>query len=240
MAYDNFNLLPENESTGGEIPVIIQKKGGQRPKNPPFGMPLPVQLPAESSSPSVEHTNKFPLDLDKLRLPQNYGDGFGVKKLVTRIPVRKPIKTDFFRVQSGEEWRFQTMILELKGEGETYLVLPEVWDTIAELIRPAVFHVGIDRRNNVFLIPIPLSGEDGRRNSWHQSLAEAVSMAEKQWVRIASNKNVGGYDVFVSQADLPSPSWPEMSMDEMLKIAFRHNLITSLEHPVVRQLLGSA
>ena len=30
-------------------------------------------------------------DLDALRLPQNFGEALGVKRLITRVPVRKPL-----------------------------------------------------------------------------------------------------------------------------------------------------
>lgn len=177
-------------------------------------------------------------NLNALRLPQNFGEALGVRKAITRVPVRKPNKTEFFRVRPGEEWRFQTMILEIKDEGETYVLMPEVWDAIHELLRPAMLHVGIDRRNNVFLIPIPLPGEDGRRNSWHQSLAQIVEQAEDKWIRIAANKGVGGYDAFIAEAKLPEPEWPDLSLDELMEIAFRDKIIASAEHPIIRQLLG--
>lgn len=177
-------------------------------------------------------------NLNALRLPQNFGESLGVRKAITRVPVRKPNKTDFFRVRPGEEWRFQTMILEIKDEGETYVLMPEVWGAIHELLRPAMLHVGIDRRNNVFLIPIPLPGEDGRRNSWHQSMAEIVEIAADKWVRTAANKGVGGYDVYIAEAKLPEPEWPDLTLDELVEIAFRDKIISSTEHPIIRQLLG--
>ena len=108
-------------------------------------------------------------DLDALRLPQNFTDTCGVQRVLTRVPVRKPPKTEFFRVRPGEAWRFQAMTLELKEEGETYLVTAAVYDVVPEVLRPAVLHTAVDRRNNVFLIPVPLPGPDGRRNPWHQS-----------------------------------------------------------------------
>lgn len=177
-------------------------------------------------------------DLDALRLPQNFGESLGVKRLITRVPVRKPLKTEFFRVRSGEPWRFQTMILELKEEGETFLLAPAVWDAVPELLRPAMLHTAIDRRNNVFLIPVPLPGPDGRRNPWHQSLAEVVAMAETKWVRSVANKAVGGYDMLVADANLAEPEWPDTSFQELVQIAFRERLIQSPDHPVVTQLLG--
>lgn len=192
-----------------------------------------------STMETTKPTSSIPgFDLNALRLPQNFGETLGVKRMITRVSVRKPNKTDFFRVRSGDEWRFQTMILEIKDEGETYILTPEVWNAVPELLRPAMSHTAIDRRNNVFLIPIPLPGEDGRRNSWHQSMAEIVELAESSWVRTAANKGVGGYDVFVAEAKLAEPEWPSSTLAELVQIAFRDKLITSPDHPVIRQLLG--
>lgn len=177
-------------------------------------------------------------DLNALRLPQNFGDALGVKRVLTRVPVRKPNKSEFFRVRTGEGWRFQTMILEIKEESETYLVAPEVWNAVFELLRPAMLHLAIDRRNNVFLIPVPLPGQDGRRNPWHQSLAEVVATAETQWVRSVANMAIGGYDMLVAEAALSEPEWPDTPFDELIEIAFRGRIIQSPDHPVVAQLLG--
>ena len=138
------------------------------------------------------------LDLDALRLPQNFGETLGVKRVITRVPVRKPIRTEFFRTHPGEAWRAQIMILELKEERETYLLAPTIWDLVSEVARPAMIHTAIDRQNNVFLIPVPLPGPDGRRNSWHQSLAGVVAMAETKWLRCIANMVVGGYEMHVA------------------------------------------
>lgn len=184
-------------------------------------------------------TNSTPgFDLNALRLPQNFGETLGVKRMITRVPVRKSIKTEFFRVRPGEDWRFQTMILEIKDEGETYLLAPDMWDAVPGLSRPAMLHTAIDRRNNVFLIPIPLPGEDGRRNPWHQSLAEVVAMAETKWVRSVANMAVGGYDMLVAEGKIAEPEWPSTTLAELLQIAFRDKIITATDHPIIRQLLG--
>jgi len=177
-------------------------------------------------------------DLNTLKLPQNFGDSLGVTKKITRIPVRKPLKTDYFRVRSGEAWRYQTMILELKEENETYVLHPDLWNIIPEIIRPAALFVGIDRRNNVFLIPVPLPGADGKHNSWHQSLLEVLEMAKAHWVRSVSNKAVSGYDILVAEGNLAEPDWPDLNFEELFDIAFRQRFIDSQEHPVIMQLLG--
>ena len=101
-----------------------------------------------------------------------------------------------------------------------------------------MLHTAIDRRNNVFLIPIPLPGEDGRRNPWHQSLAEVVAMAETKWVRSVANMAVGGYDMLVAEGKIAEPEWPSTTLAELLQIAFRDKIITATDHPIIRQLLG--
>jgi len=37
---------------------------------------------------------------------------------------------------------------------------------------------------------------------------------------------------------MDEPTWPELSMREILSLAFRDKLITSLDHPIVRGLRG--
>ncbi len=177
-------------------------------------------------------------DLNTLRLPANYGATLGVKKLLTNIPVTKPKKAQFFRVHAADDMTFNAMILEQKESRETYVVLPDVAQHLSELVRPVQIHAAIDRQNNVLLIPVPLPGEDGTRNPWHESLAQAVDLAKSKWLRISANMHTGGYDVFQAEASLPDPEWPEHTMDDLIQVAFRGKIITSLEHAVVQSLLG--
>ncbi len=178
------------------------------------------------------------LDLNSLRLPANYGATLGVKKLLTNVPVSKPKKPQFFRTHAAEDMTFAAMFLEQKEARESYVVLPNVAQEISELVRPVMLHAAIDRQNNVFLIPVPLPGEDGTRNPWHESLAQAVEHAKLKWIRITANMHIGGYDVNEAQAELPEPEWPSHGIDALIEVAFRGKIITSLDHPVVQSLLG--
>lgn len=189
-----------------------------------------------ASSPALAATN---LDLNSLRLPPNYGATLGVKKVFTTIPVNKPDKTKFFKVLTGEEWVFGAYILQLKEVNETYLVSPHIAPILGGLARPAQLHAAIDRHNNVFLIPVFLPGEDGKRNQWHESLAQAVNLAETHWVRVVANMSVGGYDVLQAQGALAEPVWPDTSMEELVNVAFRCKIIDTENHPVIHGLLGA-
>jgi len=193
----------------------------------------PQNKPEQPASNPTTHA-----DLKSLRLPTNYGATLGVKKLLTNVLVGKPKKSQFFRTHPSDDMTFPAMILENKDSHETYLVAPEVAQVISELVRPVMLHAAIDRQNNVFLIPVPLPGEDGSRNPWHESLAEAVKHAQSKWIRITANINIGGYDVYEAEGELPEPEWPAHDIEELVKVAFRGKIIESLDHPIIQSLLG--
>lgn len=178
------------------------------------------------------------LDLQALRLPANYGATLGVKKLLTNVPVSKPKKVQFFRTHSAADMTFPAMLLEQKESRENYLVMPDVAQAISELVRPVQLRAAIDRQNNVFLIPVPLPGESGTRNPWHESLAQAVELAKLKWLRISANMLAGSYDVYEATGVLPDPEWPAHDIDALVGVAFRGKIITGLDHPVVQSLLG--
>ena len=182
----------------------------------------------------TQNTSPF----SSLRLSQNFGETLGVKKVLTTVPVGKPTKDRFFRTHTSPSWVFPTWILENKAAGETYIVSPEVASVLGDLVRPVELYAVIDRQNNPSLIPIPLPGPNGVRNPWHESLLQAVLRARLVWLRISANMALGGYDIFEAAASLPEPIWPETTMDELLEVAFRGRIITSLDHPVVQDRLG--
>jgi hypothetical protein len=177
-------------------------------------------------------------DLENLRLSQNFGELVGVKKLLTTVPVRKPGRQDFFRVRPGEDWRLETVILELKEERETYLVDQNLWGNLPGELIPKVLYTVINRQAVLSLWPIRLPGEDGRHDAWNRSALEAAEMAQKNWIRVAANMSLGAYDVYESKAGIPEPEWPEITFQEILRLAFKDRFIRSLDHPVVRRLQG--
>jgi hypothetical protein len=63
-------------------------------------------------------------------------------------------------------------------------------------------------------------------------------MARGAWVRVAANTSLAGYDVFKATAPLPPPAWPELSFEELLRIAFRDRYIDTMDHIVLRRLRG--
>ncbi len=94
-----------------------------------------------------------PFALDRLRLSPNYGANLGVKKVLTTVPVRKPDKQWWIRVHPDEAWRIDTAVIELKEEGEIYLVDRSLWDGLTDEIVPVMLFTAITARA-VFLWPV--------------------------------------------------------------------------------------
>ena len=176
--------------------------------------------------------------INDLRLPQNFGEQFGVKRILTTVSVGKPPPPRFFRTKLSQEMAFDAYLVEDKVGGGYYVVTAAIAGILGKLARPVRLYAAIDRSDYPFLIPVPLPDETGRRNPWHESLLRAVEAAEKNWVRLMANKGLGMYEVFEAEIKLPEPNWPEITMEELVDRAFTGRIVTSADHPMVQGLLG--
>jgi hypothetical protein len=172
-----------------------------------------------------------------LRLPQNFGAALSVKKLLTTVPVGKPLKTQFFRCHPDPVMVLPVLLLETE-QNESYAVSPSMAHTLGGLARAVHLYVVIDRQGNLRLVPVPMPNESGVRNPWHESLVQALETAKTKWVRISSNRTLGAYDANVALGALSDPEWPTTTVEELASIAFRNTFIKSPDHAVVQTLLG--
>ena len=178
-----------------------------------------------------------PADFSRFRLSQNFGSVSGVRKKFATVPVRKPLKTQFVRVHS--ENKLDTMLLKYGDNGEDlYLIDPDVMQEVEDLAKPYRLSQAIDRQNNVFIWPLAIP-DDGRPLNWHLSALEAAGNAELEWTRTQANMALGAYEVFAAEQDLGAPEWPELSMNELLEIAFKNKIIDRPDHLVLLQLRGA-
>lgn len=192
------------------------------------------------TSPAIASLNPLSksLDLSAIRLPQNFGAVAGVKKVITTVPCRKPSNQVFIRVRDGQDWQMPAAVLQLKEDGECYLVMPELYAELAQEVRPKLLYTAITRDGNPFLWPVNMPGEDGRLDAWSQSAHIAAEMAQRSWVRLVANRTTGAYDVMEAANLAEVPTWPELSFQELVNLAFRDKLIDSLDHPIVKRLRG--
>ena len=185
-------------------------------------------------------TNLDPFDPAALRLSQDFAAGLGVKKAVVTVPVRKPDKAWWVRVHPSEDYRLQTVAVELKEERETYLIAKPIRPELAAeaTFRPKMLATAVNRQGVLFLWEVNLPRPDGKADEWSRTGLAALEMATKRWVRVTANMGLGGYDVYEALGQLSEPQWPTLPFKELLRIAFKTRLIDSLNHPVLRRLRG--
>jgi hypothetical protein len=177
-------------------------------------------------------------DINAYRIAQTYGETLGSRKLITVVTVRKPPKERFFQASPDPANTMNVFLFEDKAEGTYHLVSPDVAAALGGLVRAITLHLAVDRANNPFLVPVPFPSENGTRNPWHQSLLNAIEAAREKWIRIEADKSAGIYQVHEALGELAEPIWPELSMDELVRIAFSGRVIDSMDHPKVQSALG--
>jgi hypothetical protein len=179
-----------------------------------------------------------PFDIASLRLNPSFLETAGVKKLLTTVPARKPSPQDFVRVHPAPEYRENFAMIDLKDDREDYLVRPETLQDLAgEVVLKTVF-TAINRQGVVFLWPVRLPAPDDRKSEWSRSAREAAEMAMTRWVRMKANMSLGAYEITVAEAVMADPIWPELSFQELVRIAYRDRMVTTTDHPVVKRLRG--
>ena len=114
---------------------------------------------------------------------------------------------------------------------------PVLRELAGEVVFKTVF-TAIDRQGVIFLWPIRLPAPDERKSDWVRSEREAAELAMTQWLRLKPNMKLGAYEPFVAESAMADPVWPELSYQELVRIAFRDRMVTNIDHPVVRRLRG--
>ncbi len=179
-----------------------------------------------------------PFDLESLKLSQDFASTVGVKKILTVVPCRKPNRHEFVRARPGDDWRLETGVFEDKVQREMYLVGRDMWNELAGEISPVCLFLTITKQSDVSLWPVKLPGVDGKTNAWNDSALAAAKLAETKWVRLAANMNAGYYDTFEAAGELSEPEWPDLTLQEIVKLCFKDRFIDNIDHAVLRALRG--
>jgi hypothetical protein len=178
-----------------------------------------------------------PEDLTTFALPDDYNHS-AAKKVLASVQVKKPSKESFVRTNPEPAWKPYSL-LELKEEGKIYLVSPPLAAALEaegeSTLTKALLVPTVDRRGNFFLWMLKQSD---RESSWHLSGNRAAELAKTKWVRIQSNVSASAYDTCVAENQDAQPQWPEEDLATILKIAFEGKVISSRDHPVLKELRG--
>lgn len=200
--------------------------------------PEPLDLRDLASFAAVAPEPLDPEDLTAFALDENY-DSSVAKKVLTTVQVRKPSGESYVRTTPDPRgWKVYS-VLELKDEKKTYLVLPQLAAALeaegeSTLVKARLVPT-VDRLGNFFLWMLKTSD---REMSWYVSAHRAAERAKTEWVRVQSNMPAKVYDASVALSLTSQPQWPEEDLATILKIAFDGRVISSRDHPVLKELRG--
>ena len=157
------------------------------------------------------------------------------------MSVRRPGGHTFVRVHPSSDYRFPVDLIEVPDEEESYLISSnEVSAALDEVRKPCMLYTAITRQGNVFLWPVKLPRSGKKLVAWHTSATEAAEKGMKDWVRVNADMELGAYKITVARGAIPEPEWPNLTFEELLEIAFRDRIVSSLSHPLVPRYLGDA
>ncbi|MGY8679555.1 hypothetical protein Q2941_17415 [Bradyrhizobium sp. UFLA05-153] len=197
--------------------------------------PNVISMIGETQEPTTEPLDPFAPE--NMRLPPEGAGVAPAEKPLLTVRVRKPPNQSWVRVHPDPAYHRDLCILEDKDEREVYYVPATVSEAMSDEAVDASVYLAIDRQGRVFLWPIKLPNRTtGKDNSWNVSAREAAQLAMRKWVRLKADMGNGGYDVWVATAEIPEPKWPKESMDEILKIAFKHYCIADEDHIIIQTL----
>ena len=116
------------------------------------------ETPADSNGAAAPD----PFNVAALRLPPSFEQTAGVKKMITTVPVRKPNRQEWIRVHPGEDYRGDFATIHLKQDGEYYLVVPAMIESLRNELTLITIYTAINKAGVVFLWPAPRPSSEGR------------------------------------------------------------------------------
>ena len=183
---------------------------------------------------SAETPEEDMFGLSKLRLGQDFAQTIGVKKTLITVHVRKPGRQEFIRVHP--EWCLETMMYVDQDEKLHHIVNPSLYHLLEGELVPKVLYPYINIKKIFKLWPIRLPDIEGKLHDWNKSALEAAKLAKEKWVRVASNKPLGAYEIYLPLGDVGEPEWPDIDLQTVFDIAFKDLRIDDETHPIIKNL----
>ena len=160
------------------------------------------------------------------------------EKLLTSLAVRKSKREEWVRVHPTIPVR--AYIYESRDENAHYIVMPAVVETLLDVVRYVQLSLVVNYSGSAFVWPVPVPTERKPYRA-HITAFAGAERAMREWVRISWNGQ--DYDIYRRSSAKVEPVWPAevTNASEMLRFASKAGgieIIDSLDHPVVRALLG--
>jgi hypothetical protein len=191
-------------------------------------------MPEDTSNPLED-----PFDPERLRATSF--DDIAIERVTLVVPVRRPARGEFFRVNASADYSVDWWVLERNDDldRQTYWVTERYRAELLDDLRRVRVFTCVNKRGTVYLWPCKLPTDNTSSRHWAESALRVAEDAKHVWVKMAGNRDLGAYELFKAQGDLGEPIWPDKSFSDLLRLAFDNGrLIDSLDHPVLRELRG--
>jgi hypothetical protein len=181
-----------------------------------------------------------------LLLDPEDGDDLGLKQETVSVGFCKPKSSWWFRVFKEPPKIVRLLTVEEEGEmgKEQYLITPALAkhpDLAAErAMRRTRLYRCLNRAGEIFLWPVKIAGPDGKLDRWNSDAHVIAEMATREWVRMRPGESTYIKTTCPLATDMPEPDWPDMSFDDVMRLALRERVLTSIDHPVLQKLLKGA
>jgi hypothetical protein len=159
-------------------------------------------------------------------------------EVIATVPVRKPHRQEFIRVNPDPAMSLTTGLFEDKTDRSVYFVHPDMRGALADEMKSVLLVTAITRQGACFLWPITLPRDVGGSQDWSESAIAAAALAKESWVRVAADVGSGHYRIYQAKVQVEDPVWPEKTISELMRIAFKKKTIDRADHPIVKRLDG--
>jgi hypothetical protein len=175
-----------------------------------------------------------------MRLADTDPAAAGVEEVLFDIRFGTPPKDTFFRVNSDPDFTVKAGIVQLNGRDDKYFVVPDLWASLGAEKTFGFRQIFTCQtiQHETFLWGCRLPGADGKQPPWVTIPLEAAKAAQAKWVRIFWDDAQRKHRVLTAAASHAEPQWPDKSLGELLRLAFKDALIDSIDHSVLKKLRG--
>ena len=100
-------------------------------------------------------------NIDALRLSPDAAAAAGAREILIHVPVRKPSRTEYFRVHPDPSMQLEAGVFEDRDEREVFFIAPGLHEQLSGEWKPRLLVTVTNRQGTVFLWPVPLPDGTG-------------------------------------------------------------------------------
>ncbi len=161
----------------------------------------------------------------------------GVQSEKSEIPVGKRHDQIWIRVHPTYHRDFAMLVLKGEGSNKTFIPVTNSFaKQIEDDIKWMTLYIGTTRSHTPFVWPIRIVQD--RKDTWAATERECAEKAMKKWIRVLSDQPSSCFYDREAQSIQVEPVFPKMTFNEILNVAFKGDMVMSMEHPAIKELYG--